>query len=674
MLSPRYIAETPEFVLSQFREMENEIVKDVARRLNKIGTMTETSNFQLNIAYESTTSPVDINAKLDKALQGINLWDDLDKSAKYAMDSFGRSYERNVGELPFNYNPSNFMENIVDAVARQSKEEITALSKTTGFILDGNFVKREDYLREMLNKAAFQVSSGAFTYEQVARRYIKELGDKGVRVFNFESGTTREMESHLRRIILDATRQLSNELSIRNAEELGTDLMEISAHAGARPSHANWQGKILSLSGKPGYLSLNDIGYGDVAGFGGANCRHSMYPYFEGARKMYPPRVLKELEGRTHEYNGKTYTDYEASQRQRAMERGLRASQRRLLGLKELGDTNEYAAELIRYRRKMDGYKAFSNATGRKLRRDNLYIYRGPGGTFEEVTEQVKFDRKTLEQTIFKNQSMLTDAHKKEMAEIMAKWTDDELTFYANLSARTTKNNYYEKRTGWYAPGEKKIHMDMDYSWMEGYLKLERKGAFNTKFHEEFHQLDHILARGEFIENEADRIGIAITSTFIEETGAVMKQAIEKDILKIINDRLAAFPDEYGKTTPIKTLGRITKDQKKAFFDTLDNFDDYSGNQREAALAMLTDAAGLVTSNRLPIRSMGYIGHYTDYNKEKGADGATSETWATYGAIRLTRSEAQLSAMNKLMPETMKIYGEIFEKVIKWGVKNKLEY
>lgn len=66
MLSPRYIAETPEFVLSQFREMENEIVKDVARRLNKIGTMTETSNFQLNVAYESTTSPVDINAKLDR--------------------------------------------------------------------------------------------------------------------------------------------------------------------------------------------------------------------------------------------------------------------------------------------------------------------------------------------------------------------------------------------------------------------------------------------------------------------------------------------------------------------------------------------------------------------------------------------------------------------------------
>lgn len=264
MLSPRYIAETPEFVLSQFREMENEIVKDVARRLNKIGTMTETSNFQLNVAYESTTSPVDINAKLDSALQGINLWDDLDKSAKYAMDSFGRSYERNVGELPFDYNPSNFMTNIVDAVARQSKEEITKLSKTIGFVLDGDFVKRDDYLREMLNKAAFQVSSGAFTYEQVARRYIKELGDKGVRVFNFDSGTTREMESHLRRIILDATRQLSNELSIRNAEELGTDLMEISAHAGARPSHATWQGKILSLSGKPGYLSLNDIGHGAV--------------------------------------------------------------------------------------------------------------------------------------------------------------------------------------------------------------------------------------------------------------------------------------------------------------------------------------------------------------------------------------------------------------------------
>ena len=30
----------------------------------------------------------------------------------------------------------------------------------------------------------------------------------------------------------------------------GCDLVEVTAHAGARPSHAEWQGKIVSLSGQ----------------------------------------------------------------------------------------------------------------------------------------------------------------------------------------------------------------------------------------------------------------------------------------------------------------------------------------------------------------------------------------------------------------------------------------
>ncbi|MBC8535038.1 phage minor capsid protein [Yeguia hominis] len=59
---------------------------------------------------------------------------------------------------------------------------------------------------------------------------------------------------------------------------MGCDWIEISAHG----SHPQWQGKIVSLSGRKGYLSKRDIGYGTGPGFKGWNCRHDWYPFFCG--------------------------------------------------------------------------------------------------------------------------------------------------------------------------------------------------------------------------------------------------------------------------------------------------------------------------------------------------------------------------------------------------------
>lgn len=121
-----------------------------------------------------------------------------------------------------------------------------------------------------------------------------------------------------------------------NAQELGCDLMEITAHAGARPSHAAWQGRIVSLSGQKGYLSLSDIGYGTGDGFKGWNCRHDWYPYFEGSTRMYSEKDLEELNAKNIEYpDGSMHTLYEAEQQQRAYERKIRATKRTLAACDE---------------------------------------------------------------------------------------------------------------------------------------------------------------------------------------------------------------------------------------------------------------------------------------------------------------------------------------------------
>lgn len=668
MLSPQYLANSPKEILTEFRKLENDVIEDIARRIRSMEKISATSGFQLNLLYDPTESPVMVTEKLDSALMkyGDSIYKHLQESGEYALDQFGRIYEQNVGVLPLDYNPTPFMNNIVTAIGKQLKTEVMTLSKTTGFILDNKFVPRHDYLREMLNTAAFQISSGAFTYEQVSRRYIKELGDKGIRVFDFESGTTREMESHLKRIILDATRQLSNELSINNAESLGTDLMEISAHSGARPGHALWQGQLVSRSGRRGYLTFNDIGYGDVNGFGGANCRHSMYPYFEGSRRMYPPRVLKELAGRSNEYNGKTYDDYMATQKQRAYERGLRASQRRMKGFKAAGDMDAYNAELIRYRRKVDEYKDFSRAMGQKIRRDNLFIYQGPGGTFEgETIIKKTIDREAAKQSIIKKQGKAVNKiYQKEFIKIMDNWTDEELFFYDHYSDVVKRSRYNIGKKAYYSPSDKTITMNMKNNDYEFSAKNGKTGAWHTKFHEEFHQVDHMLVHTDFIENELQRRGYAISSKFIDEAGGAMQTAIKKDITKLINDDLTLSGKTADLLTDYKDLTKLTEDQINAYWNAVGAYGEgLSSSQHGAAVSMLTDAAGLMSEDKLSPHKMGYWGHDSDYNL-RGSDGSTSETWATYGSHRLNRDTVGLAAMEKLMPETVKIYDQIYNKVM----------
>lgn len=153
----------------------------------------------------------------------------------------------------------------------------------------------------------------------------------------YPSRRTDRIDVAVRRSVLTEVGQTVRKLSQTNAEDMDCDIMEITAHSGARPSHAVWQGKLVSLSGKNAgkiiedycVLSLNEIGYGSGDGFGSWNCRHDWYPFFEGiSHRAYFDEWLKELDAKDIEYNSKKYSEYEISQIQRRYEREIRAAKR----------------------------------------------------------------------------------------------------------------------------------------------------------------------------------------------------------------------------------------------------------------------------------------------------------------------------------------------------------
>lgn len=139
---------------------------------------------------------------------------------------------------------------------------------------------------------------------------------------------------------------------------MGWDLMQITAHSGARPEHAKWQGKIVSRSGKKGYLSLRDIGYGEITGFKGINCSHDWHPFYKNSTRTYNNTQLKKLANEKVEYNGKEISKYEAQQLQRRMERQIRQDKKDVVGLNAILETSTDETLLEETKQKLIDVKA----------------------------------------------------------------------------------------------------------------------------------------------------------------------------------------------------------------------------------------------------------------------------------------------------------------------------
>lgn len=170
-----------------------------------------------------------------------------------------------------------------------------------------------------------------------------------------------------RRAVLTGLSQYTGKISERNAEELDTDIVEVTAHAGARPDHAEWQGRWYSLSGKSKkYPSLVEVtGYGTGAGLKGWNCRHDFYPVIDGiSEPSYTEEELQNIDPPPFEYEGKTYTYYEATQRQRYMERSMRKTKREILAADATGDKDRFTEKSVLLRRQREEYGKLSKAAG----------------------------------------------------------------------------------------------------------------------------------------------------------------------------------------------------------------------------------------------------------------------------------------------------------------------
>ncbi len=155
-------------------------------------------------------------------------------------------------------------------------------------------------------------------------------------------------------------------LQLARMEEMDCEFVEVTAHEGARPTHAVWQGRGYHRGGAvvqdgERYEDFEAAtGYGTGPGLCGWNCRHNFYPFYPGVSvRNYTDDLLAELDARNIPYGGGLYTRYEITQMQRALERRVRKYKRRYLAETAAGvDASQSAAKLKAARQQLSAFLA----------------------------------------------------------------------------------------------------------------------------------------------------------------------------------------------------------------------------------------------------------------------------------------------------------------------------
>ena len=366
-------------IAARYISLEERILQDIARRIKKTGEITSTADWQINRLRILGYSSEDIEREIKKVLDASypEMFELYDKVIDWEYVRNKDIYEQiNAEFIPYEENRQ--LQQITDAIIQQSLEDLENVTKSLGFYLDYNGKKVLTPLSQVysnyLDNACFDIVTGAFDYGSVLRRVVTQLTNSGLRKIEYGSGYASRVEVAARRAVMTGVANLTGEIADYNAKKLGTEYFEVEWHAGARPTHAVWQGRVWT---KEQLYSV--CGLGTVTGLLGANCYHAYYPFFPGiSRRNWSDEWLEEQnrkESKPKEFRGKEYTLYEAKQRQRQMETAMRAQREKVQMLQDGGaDRQEVMLQKAKYQGQLNEYAAFSRKMGLKEERERIYI------------------------------------------------------------------------------------------------------------------------------------------------------------------------------------------------------------------------------------------------------------------------------------------------------------
>ena len=315
MLTPDYLYSVSDDAVFIYSQLSDDILDDIARRIVIADYLTPTAEWQL----------------LKLSQMGSMSGD----TVKYLANATGKSKReisrimKNAGVEALKYDDGIYQlagKTPTPLFASPALKAIILQGSDDAMKIIGNYTKSlatmsSKALGNAMDRAYLQIMSGAFSPNTAIRAAVNELAGQGFESIAYPSGSIDRVETVVRRAVTTAVNQSTAKLTISRMDEMECELVEVSSHSGARPSHSVWQGEIYSRNGRKGRYAdfVGSTGYGSGDGLCGYNCYHSFFPFFEG---LSTRSFSKDP---SSQYSGKSNDEvYEESQKQRKYERDVR--------------------------------------------------------------------------------------------------------------------------------------------------------------------------------------------------------------------------------------------------------------------------------------------------------------------------------------------------------------
>lgn len=382
MLTPEQLKIIPDGMVGLYQDLEAFVIKDFARRVAKAGKITATAEWQALRAKEIGASLSELEKEIKRVTELSQREIDtlMNDVAELSLKNDGPIYEQMEKQAP-NFEKSETLRDYVKAATEQTKGELFNMSQSLGFARKVGdrveYLPMFEFYNKALDLAQFQVSTGVLDYNTATRNAVKQIAQSGLRWVDYESGWHNRVDVAARRAVMTGVNQMSSKMNAQVAKDLGAEYAEVTAHAGARPDHAEWQGKVFKIHGSAkGYPNLAaTTGLGTGPGLCGWNCRHNYYAFFPGISvPTYTDKQLKNIDPKDFEYEGKTYTHYDAAQKQRQIETAIRQSKNELIGYDAMGDKEAFTIASIKLQRQKQFYKEFSKEAGLPLQNERHQV------------------------------------------------------------------------------------------------------------------------------------------------------------------------------------------------------------------------------------------------------------------------------------------------------------
>lgn len=434
-MTPQKVADISEPIEQLYSDLTDELLINIARHLSK-STATWSALHEIETLEEMgqlTQENIEIiNTYVAKMPEEIKKA--MNESRLEALGEIENKLQRAADNGYLTKPVTDSTVDVVQALSNQAAEQLNLVNQT---MLNTSLQQYQngiyEFRQEMqnaaprtiesvddlqiaqneINIAAGKTVTGTETRYNAMRKAISNLNKAGIVGYYDRANRAWTAEAYVNMDIRTTVHNTYIQSVQTRQQDYGSDVFQVSAHAGARPLCYPYQGKLYSWGASGGTIRLGDgktyrfepIGetsYGEPAGLFGINCGHVPYPMIAGVSEP----VKEDIQSK--EENDKQYQD---SQKQRALERQIRYAKRNVEMLGDLATD----ADRDKIKQAQAQMRAFIQSTGRTRRydREQIVTQRGTTGIKPTVKTPIKPSNSVTNITAKTNTLSFTPAKNK---------------------------------------------------------------------------------------------------------------------------------------------------------------------------------------------------------------------------------------------------------------------